>query len=175
MADNSANVAKMARVFAIVHIIVGFLLICFGIADGVVQYFWTGYIWFGVWTGVWVSFVCGMPNIYPFIFFCVWASSPYQLEVRFIFNFHLSSFNSWSKYSAKSHSWVVFKVVSLIWTLLKLIQCKKKMAQLKINGFSLTKLELISIKEIVTLSELQMYFSAVEVLFWLLRSFYSDK
>ena len=71
MADNSAKVAKMARAFAIVHIIVGFLLIYFGIPDGVLEYFWIGYVGFGVWTGVWVSFVCVMPNIYSFSFLCV--------------------------------------------------------------------------------------------------------
>lgn len=86
MADNSAKVAKMARVFAIIHIIVGFQLICVGIVDGVVEYFWIGYVGFGVWTGVWVSFVCVMPNLYLFSFF-VGKQIPYQLDVRFIFNF----------------------------------------------------------------------------------------
>jgi len=63
MADNTENVVKMARFLAIAHIIVGFLLISFGIADGVtsISYhstiydFWTGYIFFGIWIGVWVS------------------------------------------------------------------------------------------------------------------------
>ena len=45
----------MARILAIVHIIVGFLLICFGIADRAVEYFWTGYGCYGIWIGVWVS------------------------------------------------------------------------------------------------------------------------
>lgn len=58
MADNSGNVANMARILAIVHIIVGFLLICFGIADRAVEYFWTGYGCYGIWTGVWVSNAC---------------------------------------------------------------------------------------------------------------------
>ena len=80
MADNSAKVAKMARVLAIVHIIVGFLLFCFGIADGVVGYFWTGYGWFGVWSGVWVRYVCGMPNIYSFSGQAV--NSPVTFESR---------------------------------------------------------------------------------------------
>lgn len=55
MAENSATVAKMARILAKLHIIVGSLLICFGIADLAVQYFYTGYYSFGIWTGVWVS------------------------------------------------------------------------------------------------------------------------
>ena len=55
MADTSAKAAQMARILAIVHIIVGFLLFCFGIADLVVGYFWTGYGCFGIWIGVWVS------------------------------------------------------------------------------------------------------------------------
>ena len=58
MAENSAKVANMARILAIVHIIVGFLLICFGIADRVVEYFYTGYGCYGIWIGVWVSRVC---------------------------------------------------------------------------------------------------------------------
>ena len=66
MAENSAKVANMARVLAIVHIIVGFLLICFGIADRVVEYFWTGDICFGIWTSSWVSYVCSLSNIYFF-------------------------------------------------------------------------------------------------------------
>jgi len=55
MADTEAKAVNMARTFAIVHIIVGFLLFCFGIADFVVGYFWTGYGCFGIWIGVWVS------------------------------------------------------------------------------------------------------------------------
>ena len=57
MADYSANVAKMARLLAIAHIIIGTLLICFGIADRLVQSYevWTGYVYFGVWIGIWVS------------------------------------------------------------------------------------------------------------------------
>ena len=58
MADNSGKVANMARILAIVHIIVGFLLICFGIADRAVEYFWTGYASYGIWIGVWVSNAC---------------------------------------------------------------------------------------------------------------------
>ena len=57
------NAASMAKILAIVHIVVGFLLFCFGIADVVVGYFWTGYVSFGIWIGVWVS-VSGSSNIY---------------------------------------------------------------------------------------------------------------
>ena len=64
MADISENVVKMARFLAIAHIIVGFLLIIFGIADGVTSFlysnFWTGHIFFGIWIGVWVSCLCGL-------------------------------------------------------------------------------------------------------------------
>ena len=56
MAENSAKVAKMARILAIAHITVGFLLICFGIADSAVEYFYTGYVGYGIWIGVWVSY-----------------------------------------------------------------------------------------------------------------------
>ena len=58
MAENSAKVANMARILTIVHIIVGFLLVCFGIADRVVEYFFTGYGCYGIWIGVWVSLAC---------------------------------------------------------------------------------------------------------------------
>jgi len=53
----------MVRVLAILHIVVGALLIIFGVADGVTSLtnshrltFWTGFIFFGVWIGIWVSF-----------------------------------------------------------------------------------------------------------------------
>ena len=61
MVENSENVVKMARFLAIAHIIVGFLLISFGIANAITTnsfrfyFFWTGYIFFGIWIGVWVS------------------------------------------------------------------------------------------------------------------------
>ena len=61
MADHSANVAKMARFLAILHIVIGALLICFGIADRLVydyEYYYgvtTGYYYYGVWIGIWVS------------------------------------------------------------------------------------------------------------------------
>ena len=54
MADNSAKIANMARILSITHIIVGFLLFCFGIADLAVAN-WTGYVAFGIWIGAWVS------------------------------------------------------------------------------------------------------------------------
>ena len=50
--------ANMARILAIVHIIVGFYLSQFGIADRAVEYFWTGYGCYGIWTGAWVSNAC---------------------------------------------------------------------------------------------------------------------
>ena len=63
MADNAGRVAKMARFLAIVHIIVGSLLVCFGIADSTTQYTYTGYIGYGIWTGVWVSCACVYFNV----------------------------------------------------------------------------------------------------------------
>ncbi|KAL9961009.1 hypothetical protein ACROYT_G029885 [Oculina patagonica] len=60
MAESSAKVAKMARILAMVHIIVGFLLICFGIADRLVEYIWTGYGYFGVWIGIWMCVTGGL-------------------------------------------------------------------------------------------------------------------
>lgn len=52
MADTEAKAVNIARTLALVHVIVGFLLFCFGIADLVVYYFWTGYGCFGIWIGV---------------------------------------------------------------------------------------------------------------------------
>ena len=55
----------MVRVLAIIHIVVGALLIIFGIADGVTavlgdEYiFGAGYVFYGVWIGTWVSVYCG--------------------------------------------------------------------------------------------------------------------
>ncbi|KAL9961033.1 hypothetical protein ACROYT_G029913 [Oculina patagonica] len=54
MADDSPKATKMARILAIVHIFVGFLLFCLGIVDLVVGYFWSGYVGFGIWIGVWM-------------------------------------------------------------------------------------------------------------------------
>ena len=63
MAD-SVKLANMVRLLAIVHIIVGFLLICFGIADRVVEYrdSWTGYWYYGIWMGIWVSTQYNLEN-----------------------------------------------------------------------------------------------------------------
>jgi len=55
MADNAGNAADMARILANVHIIVGFILFCFGVADRAIQNTETG---FGIWMGVWVSCAC---------------------------------------------------------------------------------------------------------------------
>ena len=60
----SKAVLSMIRVLAIFHIVVGALLIIFGIADGVTavlghEYmFISGYGFYGVWIGVWVSVHC---------------------------------------------------------------------------------------------------------------------
>ena len=58
MADASAKATQMARILSIAHISVGSLLICFGIADRAVGDFYTGYVGFGIWIGVWVSCAC---------------------------------------------------------------------------------------------------------------------
>ena len=55
MAENSASVAKMARLLAINQILIGFLLFSFGIADRLVPGSFTGYVYSGVWIGIWVS------------------------------------------------------------------------------------------------------------------------
>ena len=63
MAANSKNATKMARFLAIIQIVTGVLLIGFGIADRLVttegRYYyyheWTGYVYFGIWIGIWVS------------------------------------------------------------------------------------------------------------------------
>ena len=55
MAEDSAKAAKMARFLAITQILTGFLLLCFGIADRLVPGGITGYGYFGVWIGIWIS------------------------------------------------------------------------------------------------------------------------
>ncbi|XP_068737647.1 uncharacterized protein [Montipora capricornis] len=70
MADNGRKAVAMARFLAIAHIIVGSLLIIFGIADGVTSInrrsygFWTGHVFFGVWIGAWmcVTGALGIPG-----------------------------------------------------------------------------------------------------------------
>ena len=57
MADYTAQAASVGRFLAITQLIVGFVLVCFGIADYVIEYLWTGYGCFGIWIGIWVSFV----------------------------------------------------------------------------------------------------------------------
>ena len=55
MGDNSTSAAKMARILAIVQIITGGLMLGFGIADRIVAWTWTGYVYFGIWIGIWAS------------------------------------------------------------------------------------------------------------------------
>ena len=55
MAQFSANVAKMARILAITQILTGLLLFSIGIVDRCVPGGFTGYVYFGVWIGIWVS------------------------------------------------------------------------------------------------------------------------
>ena len=60
----SKAVLSMIRVLAIFHIVVGALLIIFGIADGITTVlghkymFAAGYGFYGVWIGIWVSVHC---------------------------------------------------------------------------------------------------------------------
>ena len=63
MAVSKAVVSRV-RVLSITHILVGALLIIFGIADGVTavlgddDMFIAGYVFCGVWIGTWVSVLC---------------------------------------------------------------------------------------------------------------------
>ena len=60
----SIAVLSMVRVLAIIHIVVGALLIIFGIVDGVTavpgtgDMFFAGDDFYGVWIGTWVSVHC---------------------------------------------------------------------------------------------------------------------
>jgi len=49
-----AKTLKIARLAALAHIVVGVLLLIFGIADRIEGYFWTGKECFGIWCGIWV-------------------------------------------------------------------------------------------------------------------------
>jgi len=50
-----------ARTLAIVHVVVGAFLVCFGVADYVAGT-WTGIIGMGIWTGIWVSGIENLSN-----------------------------------------------------------------------------------------------------------------
>ena len=67
MAEPSAKIAKMARNLAMAHIVIGFLLICFGIGDRLVEFHkfcsWTGRAYFGIWIGIWVSTLKYLPLV----------------------------------------------------------------------------------------------------------------
>ena len=54
MADNITKVTKL-RNLAITHLIVGFLLFCFSVAEQVVVDYWTKVSYFGIWNGILVS------------------------------------------------------------------------------------------------------------------------
>jgi len=54
MADNIAKITKL-RNLATTHLIVGFLLFCFGIAEQIVVDTWTNVAYFGIWAGILVS------------------------------------------------------------------------------------------------------------------------
>ena len=56
----------MARILATIHIILGSFLVFFGIAERDVDYFWTGHGYFGIWIGVWVSFVSNVDFMLKF-------------------------------------------------------------------------------------------------------------
>ena len=88
MAENSTKAANMARILAIAHIIVGFLLFCFGIADLAVEYFWTGSGCYGIWIGVWVSCACVyFHDAYGIFNFIPKRVLMFKLTKRWIFNF----------------------------------------------------------------------------------------
>ncbi|KAL9961019.1 hypothetical protein ACROYT_G029898, partial [Oculina patagonica] len=53
--ENSAKVANMARILAIVHIIVGCLLLCLGFIERFPYgLLWTSWLGLGIWIGAWV-------------------------------------------------------------------------------------------------------------------------
>ncbi|KAL9961016.1 hypothetical protein ACROYT_G029895 [Oculina patagonica] len=60
MACDSAKAVYMARILAIAHIVVGLLLVIFGIAERVKEITWTGDVCFGIWIGVWMCVTGGL-------------------------------------------------------------------------------------------------------------------
>ena len=81
----------MGRILSIVHIIIGFLLFCFGIADLVVAYFFTGYGAYGIWIGIWVSTVfatCQRASYRVYIYISSWikfARSVSDIQCKVIY------------------------------------------------------------------------------------------
>ncbi|KAL9961015.1 hypothetical protein ACROYT_G029894 [Oculina patagonica] len=59
MAPDSAKVVNKARELAITHILVGLLLVIFGIADRFTDS-WKGDKYFGIWIGVWMCITGGL-------------------------------------------------------------------------------------------------------------------
>lgn len=55
MADYSSQATTVGRFLAIAHLFLGFILVCFGIADYATTYFFTGYICLGIWIGIWMG------------------------------------------------------------------------------------------------------------------------
>ena len=62
MADNLTKTITKARALAVCHVIVGFLLVCFGIAGRVLGSY-TGILYLGISTGIWVSRIGGSSNV----------------------------------------------------------------------------------------------------------------
>ena len=65
--NNMADKLEKTRVLAACHIIVGFLLVCLGIADRIERTFF-GIICMGIWIGTWVSRI-GSMSIVDFCFY----------------------------------------------------------------------------------------------------------
>ena len=62
MADNAANVTD-ARKLAITQLIVGSLLLCFGIGEQALKELGTRATYFGIWAGILVSRSCKLSNV----------------------------------------------------------------------------------------------------------------
>lgn len=92
MADNLTKTITKARALAVCHVIVGFLLVCFGVADYVAGT-WTGIIGMGIWTGIWVSRISNSSNA---DFCClpedakVFKGHSLRKKINFTFNVALS-------------------------------------------------------------------------------------
>ena len=55
MAVKLTKTITTARVLVVNHVIVGFLLVCFGIREYVLETPTVCFMYMGIWTGIWVS------------------------------------------------------------------------------------------------------------------------
>ncbi|KAJ7376824.1 hypothetical protein OS493_032290 [Desmophyllum pertusum] len=125
MADNSAKIAYMARILSIAHIIVGFLLFCFGIADLAVPYFWTGYVSFGIWIGAWAGVFMGFSitsAVFGGIIIICYSISIASYRHRYVYNYNDYGGNYGYNYRSRYYNYDAEMAISAIILVLGIVE-----------------------------------------------------